>query len=242
MSGWAIAAVLAIIAAAMFTRSAFGFGHGAFAMPLLVLVLDPRAATPLLAAVSFTVSLFILARDRGAVRLGSTLVLTVGALLGIPAGVALLVHVDGRTVASGLALLLIAVSLRSLYGASLPRLDDDRSAPLFGLAAGVLGGAFNLIGIPVALYGQMRGWNPAEFRAALNGFFLLTGLVGLIGQFAAGLFDAQVTWLVLLALPGAWAGYALGTGVGGSMDRRTFERWIWGLVLVSAIALLVGGR
>lgn len=51
MPDWLIiSCVVSVLAIAMFVRSAFGFGHGAFATPLLALLLDIRLATPLLAA------------------------------------------------------------------------------------------------------------------------------------------------------------------------------------------------
>ena len=239
MSAAGLGSVMAIMTAAMFARSAFGFGHGAFAMPLLLLVLDVKTATPLLASVSFLVSLAILAGDAKSIRLGSTLTLTLGALAGIPIGVALLVHVDERPVLIGLGLVLGAMSIRGLFGLRLPRLPDDRSAPLVGLVSGVLGGAFNLIGIPVALYGSMRGWSPAEFRASLTGFFFVTGLFSLAGYAFGGLIDGDVGRLLAWCLAPAFLGHLVGTRANRAMSPRVFERWIWGLILLSSVILVV---
>jgi uncharacterized membrane protein YfcA len=239
MSEGTTPAVMAIVAAAMFTRSAFGFGHGAFAMPLLALVIDVRAATPLLAAVSFLVSVAILVGDRRSLRIGSTAALTGGALVGLPIGIALVAHLDPKPAMIVLAVLLAIVSVRGVAGVSLPMLRDDRSAPVFGLLAGIVGGAFNLSGIPVALFGSMRRWSPGEFRTSLTGFFFVTGVVALAGYVVGGLFDRRVLDLVVWSLIPAFLGHWAGTRANRSMDQRRFDRWIWAIILFSSLVMLV---
>jgi uncharacterized membrane protein YfcA len=230
-------AVTAILALAMVARSAFGFGHGAFAMPLLVLVIDVKTATPLLGAVSFIVSIVALAQSWRQVQLSSATWLILGALPGIPVGVAALLLLNPRYVLGALAVLLTLLSLRGLLGIPLPQTKNDRLGLVFGFIGGILGGAFNLIGIPVAVFGAMRGWSPAEFRTTLTGFFLVTGFVSLVGYGAAGLMDATFFQLTVLSLVPAFLGDALGKRIGHQMSRQTFERWIWSLILLTSALL-----
>lgn len=229
----------ATIGAAMVARSAFGFGHGAFAMPLLVLVLEVKTATPLLGAVSFLLSLYGLAQGWRELRFRATLGLILGALPGIPIGVAALLYLDPKASLLTLGALLAALSIRGLMGVRLPRLASDRLGPLFGFMGGILGGAFNLTGIPVAIFGAMRGWSPAEFRMIFNGYFLVTGAVSLTGYVTSGLMTAEVGELFLLCLPPALLGDWLGRRLNRSMSRETFERWIWSLILATSILLIV---
>lgn len=229
----------ATIGAAMIARSAFGFGHGAFAMPLLVLTLEVTTATPLLGAVSFVMSLYGLAQGWRELRLRAALGLILGALPGIPIGVAALLYLDPKASLLTLAGLLAALSIRGLLGLRLPRLTSDRLGPLFGFMGGVLGGAFNLTGIPVAVFGAMRGWSPADFRMMFNGYFLVTGAVSLSGYVATGLMTAEVGTLFLLCLPPALLGDWLGRRLNQAMSRETFERWIWSLILATSALLIV---
>lgn len=232
-----ILATMTILALAMVARSAFGFGHGAFAMPLLVLVIDVKTATPLLGAVSFIVSIVALAQSWRQVRLSSATWLILGALPGIPVGVAALLLLNPRYVLGALAVLLTLLSLRGLLGIPLPQLNNDRIGLFFGFLGGILGGAFNLIGIPVAVFGSMRGWSPAEFRTTLTGFFLVTGFVSLVGYGAAGLMDTTFFQLTALSLVPAFIGDALGKRVNQQMSRQTFERWIWSIILLTSALL-----
>lgn len=226
------------IAAAMVARSAFGFGHGAFAMPLLVLALEVKTATPLLGAVSFLMSLIGLAREWRSLRFRATIGLILGALPGIPIGVAALLYVDPKATMLGLGVLLAALALRGLSGVRLPRLASDRYGPLFGFMGGVLGGAFNLTGIPVAVFGAMRGWTPADFRNIFNGYFLVTGAVSLAGYVSSGLMTQEVGILFALCVLPALLGDWLGKRFNQSMTREVFERWVWSLILATSLLLI----
>ena len=227
------------IGAAMVARSAFGFGHGAFAMPLLVLALEVKTATPLLGAVSFMMSLYGLVQGWRELRFRATIGLIIGALPGIPIGVAALLYLDPKISLLTLGALLAALAIRGLMGVRLPRLTSDKFGPLFGFMGGVLGGAFNLTGIPVAIFGAMRGWSPAEFRMIFNGYFLVTGAVSLTGYVTSGLMTAEVGELFLLCLPPALLGDWLGRRLNRSMSRETFERWIWSLILATSVLLII---
>ena len=230
--------IAAILTVAMFARSAFGFGHGAFALPLLVLVVDIRIATPVLSAVSFIVGLWILIREWRNIRFGHTALMTVGAVVGTPIGVAILLRVDQHLLLIGLGGFLTAASLRGLFGLPLPELKTDRWAPVAGLLGGILGGAVGINGIPVAIYGAMRRWPPAEFRVALTGYFFVTSLMGIVSYFSAGFFSAPVLSLTVWSLIPAFFGNWLGRHANHIMPRALFERAVWGIILVTAVLLL----
>jgi len=51
-----------------------------------------------------------------------------------------------------------------------------------GFIAGIIGGAYNTGGSPVIIYGNCRWWPPNEFKGNLQGYFLVTGLVIMLGH------------------------------------------------------------
>jgi len=61
--GWLIAWVLAVIFLATLIRSAFGFGEGLVALPLLALLIPVEVAAPL--AVLFSITVAIVTGDDG---------------------------------------------------------------------------------------------------------------------------------------------------------------------------------
>jgi uncharacterized membrane protein YfcA len=239
MTASTLATVLLIIVIAALVRSTFGFGDALVGMPLLALVVPIRTATPLMALVGPTLAILILVRTWHRVDVRSSLVLIASTLAGIPAGLYVLKNVRQAAVDIVLAGVIILFALYSLFRPELHRLKSARSAPFFGLAAGVLGAAANTNGPPVVFYGALRGWPPESFRATLQGYFLLTGPAILIGQGAAGFLTRQVLRVYLYALPlivvAAWAGLEIGRRI----PAARFFRWVYGLLLTAGLVLLL---
>jgi hypothetical protein len=93
-------------------------------------------------------------------------------------------------------------------------------------------------GPPLAIYGAIRRWPPQQFRATLQGYFLLASLAGLLGYAVTGLLVVPVTRYFLLSLPEIGVAIV----VGGVLNRRLrgdrFFRLVYsGLVVVGAILL-----
>lgn len=239
MSAADLAAVLLIIFAAALVRGAFGFGDALVGMPLLALVIPVRTATPLMALVGPTIAVLMLARTWRRIDLRSTLVLTVTTLAGIPLGLYALKHVPESLVDIVLAVVIVLFALYGLLRPEFHRLRSARSAPFFGFAAGVLGAATNTNGPPIVFYGALRGWPPEDFRATIQGYFLLTGPAILIGQGAAGFLTAQVWRAYLYALPIIAVAVYLGLRLGRRIPASRFYRWIYGLLLAAGVALLL---
>ena len=160
-------AVLVVIFVATVVRAALGFGEALVAVPLLALVLPIEQATPLAALVSVTVAAIIVARDWRGVHLGSASRLVAASLLGIPLGLLLLTRVAEPVVKAILGVVIMAFSAFTALARRPPELKDDRLAWLFGLGAGVLGGAYGMNGPPLVAYGTLRRWSPEQFRATL---------------------------------------------------------------------------
>ena len=231
-------AILAIVFLAALVRGAFGFGDALLGMPLLALVVPLTFATPLMALIGPTLSVLILAREWKALHLRSAAVLIVSTIVGIPFGLLVLKHADGRLVNLILAVVIVLFALYNLIRPGLLRLRTERTAPLFGLVAGVLGAAYNTNGPPVIFYGALRGWASESFRATLQGYFLPTGTAILIGQGIAGLLTGPVLRTYLYALPLVALGTTAGWMLGSLIPARRHASWIYALMLGAGLVLL----
>lgn len=227
---------LLILFASTLVRSALGFGDALVAMPLLALLVGVKTATPVVAFAASTIALVILAKSWRDVDVRATWRLVVSSLAGIPFGLLLLKFAPEAYVKAVLGALLVAYGLYNLFAPRLPAVESDALAYVFGFAAGVLGGAYNTNGPPVVVYGALRRWPPESFRATLQGCFVLTGLMILVGHGLAGLWTPLVLQLYLAALPAVLLAVYLGARLNRRIPRESFSRLVYAfLVVVGAL-------
>jgi uncharacterized membrane protein YfcA len=233
------AEVIAVIFFATVIRSSIGFGEALVAVPLLALAVPVEVAAPLAVLVSITVALVVVLLEWRHIHMRSAISLVIPTMFGIPVGLLVLKTAPEAAVKIALALLIIGFSLWSLVKRSHLELKNDRMAVLFGFAAGVLGGAYGMNGPPLAVYGSLRKWTPANFRATLQGYFLPASLAGMAGYSAAGLWTRTVSQYFLLSLPGALAAIWLGHEVNRRIKPHRFDVYVYSGLIVIGTVLLV---
>ncbi len=231
--------VLAVLFFATVIRSAFGFGEALIAVPLLALVIPVNVAAPVAVMVSITVALIVVLQDWRKIHVRSAGWLVLSTLFGIPLGLWMLKAVPEPAVKAILAVIIIAFSAFSLRTGNRHELKNDKLAWLFGFAAGVLGGAYGMNGPPLVIYGSLRRWSPAHFRATLQGYFLPASLIGMIGYLAAGLWNSSVSRFYVWSLPVVVVAIFLGRVINQRLDAAKFLVYIHaGLVLIGAVLLI----
>ena len=107
-------------------------------------------------------------------RVARVAAVIVTALAGIPLGVYGLTALPEPLVKSFLGAIVIAFALFSLSHWELPELKNDKAGYAFGLAAGLLGGAYNTQGPALVIYATMRRWPRDQFRVNLQSILLPT--------------------------------------------------------------------
>jgi uncharacterized membrane protein YfcA len=232
-----IVPVLFILFISTFTRSALGFGDALIAMPLLALVLGMQIATPLVAFGASTIALTILLGEWRSVDIKAAWRLILSSLVGIPIGLFLLKTAPEPVIKGGLGVLLIAFGLLNLINPKLPTFRNEKLAYVFGLVAGVLGGAYNTNGPPVVVYGTLRRWSPDSFRSTLQAYFLPTGGMILISHGLAGLWTPDVLRLYVYALPFIMLAIYLGGRVNKVISSGRFNRIIYVSLVVMGVLL-----
>lgn len=230
--------VLAIIFVATFIRSAFGFGEALVAVPLLALIIPIEVAAPVAVLISITVSVVSVAQDWRHIHMRSAGWLFASTLPGIPLGLWLLSSAPAGTVKTVLAIVIIAFSTYLLLNRHVITLKSDKSAPVFGFLAGVLGGAYGMNGPPLVAYGTLRRWSPQHFRATLQGYFLPASIVVMAGYWTAGLWTSEVTHYYLLSLPVVVVSIFAGRVANRHFNEHMFLVFVHcGLIMVGAALL-----
>ncbi len=231
--------VVAVFFGATLLRSALGFGEALIAVPLLAFVLPVKVAAPVAVLISITVAAVVVAQDWRHVHLRSAAYLVLSTLAGIPLGLILLRSVSEPIVKGVLGVLVAGFAGYALRRRGSYELTDDRLAWLFGLSAGVLGGAYGMNGPPLVVYGALRRWSPEHFRATLQGYFLPASVMGMIGYWAAGLWTPDVSRYYLLSLPTSLVAIALGRIINRRFDARRFFVYVHAGLIASGAGLVL---
>lgn len=233
-------AVLIIIFLAMLVRAIFGFGNALVAMPLLAMTpIGLKTATPLIALIAIILSFLILVKDWRIVDIRGTWRLLVATVPGIPLGLLILKGPFEETGKIILALIIIGFSSYALFRPRLITLKHEWTAYPFGFIAGILGGAYNSNGPPIAIYGTLRRWPPDRFRANLQGYFFPSGVIIIAGHGLGGLWTPEVGWYFLLSLPLLPLTIWLGNRLNRSFRPGRFDQYIHILLIFVGLVLLV---
>ena len=231
--------VVVVFFGATLLRSALGFGEALIAVPLLAFVLPVKVAAPIAVLLSITVAAVVVAQDWRHVHVRSAVRLVLFTVIGIPFGLLLLRAVPEPIVKGGLGVMVAGFAMSALRSRGSYELTDDRLAWLFGLCAGVLGGAYGMNGPPLVVYGMLRRWSPERFRATLQGYFLPASVIGMIGYWAAGLWTPSVSRYYLLSLPTALLAIGLGRVINRRVDARRFFVYVHAFLIVSGAGLVL---
>jgi uncharacterized membrane protein YfcA len=231
--------ILPIIFIATLTRSTFGFGDAMVGMPLLTMVIGLSTATPLVGLMGITASATILIKHWRDVHIKSVWPLIIYTLIGIPIGILLLKGLYENVMKSALALVIIIFSLYKIFKPKLFTLANDKPACVFGLSAGILGGAYNTNGPPVVVYGTLRQWNPEKFRATLQGYFLPTGSLIAIGHCIGGFWTKTVLLNYLISLPVILIAILLGGRINRRIPKAKFDNYVYTFLVILGTCLLI---
>ena len=166
--------------------------------------------------------------------------LLLASLIGIPVGVLMLKGIDGHVLRLGLGIIVAGFGLYRLTGPRLPELHTPRWAFLFGFVGGCLGGAYNIGGPPLVVYGAMRRWDPQRFRGTLQGTMLGTSVLIAAAHGFAGLWTEEVWRLFLLSIPAVVLAIVLGQNLAKRMRPEAFDRYLSLALVVLGLMLLVG--
>ncbi|MEW5718334.1 MAG: sulfite exporter TauE/SafE family protein [Chloroflexota bacterium] len=223
---------------AIFTQSLTGFGTGLVSMALLPAFVGIRVSAPLVALTAGTLELALVIRYRDTLNVQSVWRLLLAALVGIPVGIISLRNLDERIGLTLLGIVLVAYPLYALFSPRLPKLEGRPWPYIFGFVAGLLGGAYNTSGPPVIIYGDSRRWSPAEFKANLQGFFLLNDALVIASHALSGNLTPWVWENFLLTLPAIVLGMLTGLALSRFINPALFRQIVLVLLIVLGLRMI----
>lgn len=246
MSVTLILLVVAAVFVGALMRATFGFGEAVVSMPLLALLpIDLHTAISLIGLAGLTVAGLTVSTGWRYIDCSILIRLAITTVIGIPAGLFLVVFVPAVVITMALGIFLIAYGAYSL---AKPMLTKTSQRPLlkrpvwalpFGFAAGMLGSAYNFNGVPVVVYGTMRRWEPDRFRGMLQAHFLISGILVVSGQALGGLWTKDLFLLFGLSLPIIVLATLFGVFLHRRIPSHKFERYVFLLIVLLGALLMV---
>ena len=171
--------VIAAVFVGALSRATFGFGEAVVSMPLLALLpIDLHTSISLIGLAGLTVASFTVISGWQYIDRPALICLVIGALIGIPAGLVLVIKLPASIVTLALGIFLILYGSYSFLRFYLStnevksRLNANFWAFPVGIISGIMGSAYNSHGVPVVVYGTLRRWEPRRFRGTLQAHFL----------------------------------------------------------------------
>ena len=239
-----VAALLGSILVASTISSIAGFAFSALCGALLFHLMDsPVHAVSVMIVCSIAIQLFSVATLWRSIDWRSLPVLFAGGVLGVPAGVYLLLHLQTgvyREMMGGLLIgyggyLLLRWPIRPL-----------RTGPVWDACAGFLGGLTGgLAGFPgafVTIWCGLKGWNKARRRGVYQPFILGMQPITLIAIYLmrpSSATTVQTDFAALAFVPAAMLGAWLGLRIFKRLTDQQFEVAINALLIVSGIGLIL---
>ena len=216
-----------------------GFGFGLSSLPFWAFALAPSVSSPLVIVCSIVGQVQTLPAIWHALDFRRLAPFVVFGILGIPLGVWLLPQVSASDFRIGLGLVLIAACGLLLALRVERRRQSSRAGDaMVGFAGGILGGLAGLSGVVPTLWAELHGWGKDERRAIFQGFNFCILSVALAAQGLAGLLDARLLPVMLLAVPATIAGVYLGRKLYDRVDTRRFSRIILVLLMIAGAWLV----
>jgi len=245
MTATVIILVVVVVFAGALMRATFGFGEAVISMPLLALLpISLHTSISLIGLAGLTVAGMAIPSGWRHVDRPILIWLSIATFLGVPVGLALVKLAPVGVVIKTLGAILIGYSIYSLIrdiiapATASSRLSNKSWVVPFGFAAGALGSAYNVTGIPVVVYGTLRNWNPSRFHGTLQAHFLVAGIFVVIGQALGGLWTANLFLLYGLSLPAIIIATLLGLFLHHHIPTEKFKRYVFFIIAVLGLLLL----
>jgi hypothetical protein len=224
---------------AYFIRGISGFGSGLIAVPLLAHFLPLTFVVPVILVTDFSASLVLGSHTRKQARWEEIRPLIPFSILGVLAGVTLLVNLPRAPLLTVLGLLVLIFGARSILNMNGHRKVSRLWAMPAGLTGGMVGALFGTGGPPYVIYLNHRLRDKGELRATFTGLFLIEGGLRIVAFLIAGLLlDPQLLVAIAAALPLVGVGLYAGHRVHVGLTPVQMQRLLGGLLVVSGTSLL----
>ena len=224
-----------------FVSGLAGFAFSAVAGGILLHVLEPIEAVPLMMSCSIGVQATSLWAMRQSIRWRQSMILVVSGLLGVPIALWLLHAADTRMFREGFGLMVACYAAYMLFRPGTRGVRDAGLSvgALVGFGGGLVGGLTAMPGALPTIWCDLRGVQKEEQRALVQPFIAMMQTFALAMMVIRQDLSSKVVLDLVLSLPALLAGSALGIFAFRRVNDVVFRRVILSVLLVSGVLLLI---
>jgi uncharacterized protein len=233
-------ALLALVGAGVLVAGAVaglsGFGFNLISVPMLILVLEPRAGiiVSLLSGMAVTAAMVSSPSLRAHVDRPTFSLLARASVVGVPIGLLLFARAPEGVLTAMIGGITILYAVAVLGAGLETRRPSKAVGVVAGIASGALAASTGLSGPPAVLLAHYRQLAAVSFRATLTAYFLMISAISVALLFAMGLAPTGTMFLAILLAPLALTGMGIGRALFHAVPEATFAR-------IVVLALLVMG-
>ena len=231
--------IIAVLLLAVFTQTVAGFGMAMVAIPLLSGLLPLPQAVALVTLIGVMVRFTNVLYYRRNFTVDAIWRLLITTFVGIPLGVIVLENVDGDIVRRVLGLVIVSYVLYSVFSPQIRLLARKQAAYGMGLLSGLLAGAYGIGAPPIIMYASAQNWEPAEFKANVQAYAGLEGLLVVAAHVIDGNYTPLVLNTFLIALPVSAVVLLLAVRLDRYIDPALFRKIVLGVLFISGLRLLL---
>lgn len=232
---------VAIFAGAL-VSGLMGFAFSAVAGAILLHVLPPTDAVPLMMACSIVTQCCSLVVLRGSIRWSGSSLLISGGVLGMPPALYLLQHVDAGMFRTGFGIFLASYATWMLLRPAMAcaavapgRLHDA----VIGFGGGLVGGLTAMPGALPVIWCDLRGMTREQQRGLVQPYIMAMQLFALALMLTRHSISGETLLSLTFNLPALVAGAALGVVMFRRIDDALFRRVVLAVLLLAGLMLVV---
>ena len=228
--------------AGAFVSGMAGFAFSAVAGAILLHVLQPSEAVPLMMACSVGVQTSTLLTLRHQMRWRQSLFLIAGGLLALPIAVFLLQSADTRSLQIAFGGLITAYAAYSLFRPALshlPTVDHQGRNLLIGFGGGLIGGLTAMPGALPTIWCDMHGMPKDQQRGLVQPFIAAMQISALMLMLSRHELPSTILIDLAVSLPPLAAGTMLGILMFRRINEAAFRRVILIMLLISGLSLVL---
>ena len=216
-----------------------GFGFSVLAVPLLIMVLEPREVVIVTLFLATIASLTLLQtpelRGRSHLRVTGTLALL--SLIGMPIGVYVFTHYDTRALTILMGVVIVGYAVTALSTRDSWRVPKGFIWPS-GLLGGLLAPSTGLSGPAVVMFIHGRRITDNDLVATMSAYVATVSTLGLALLAIRGQVNGESIWQVLPLIPGTIVGVLIGRRL-AARNHRTIDKMVLRVLLAMGLWTIV---